>query len=224
MGFAHACPPPSLPAAYQITYHHNSTNSNMATVDVLNPSARQYTVTNLKPESVYVFRITAQTRKGWGEAAEALVVTTEKRGNHARALRTACLCGKPRGLKLNKYPAGVCTYNWAVISSLQAKVGAGAPTHPWRWRAAPPPRLEGPAVFSEGASAPPGCLSAAVASICSPAGASIPVYSAGFLFQTLYSSAALLFFIICLAARADAIHPKTFPATISYRRFSIQSP
>uniref|UniRef100_A0A8C4MLH2 Sidekick cell adhesion molecule 2 n=1 Tax=Equus asinus asinus TaxID=83772 RepID=A0A8C4MLH2_EQUAS len=41
--------------------------------------ARQYTATGLKPESVYLFRITAQTRKGWGEAAEALVVTTEKR-------------------------------------------------------------------------------------------------------------------------------------------------
>lgn len=50
-------------------------------MDVLNPSARQYMVTNLKPETVYVFRIMAQTRKGWGEAAEALVVTTEKRGN-----------------------------------------------------------------------------------------------------------------------------------------------
>lgn len=69
----------SLPA-YQITYHLNSSNSNSATVDVLNPSARQYTVAGLKPESVYVFRITAQTRKGWGEAAEALVVITEKRG------------------------------------------------------------------------------------------------------------------------------------------------
>lgn len=73
---------PNSSPAYQITYHLNSTNSNAATVDVLNPSARQYTVTSLKPESVYVFRITAQTRKGWGEAAEALVVTTEKRGNH----------------------------------------------------------------------------------------------------------------------------------------------
>lgn len=72
---------PNLSPAYQITYHLNSTNSNTATVDVLSPSARQYTVTNLKPETVYVFRITAQTRKGWGEAAEALVVTTEKRGN-----------------------------------------------------------------------------------------------------------------------------------------------
>ncbi|XP_053197128.1 protein sidekick-2 [Scomber japonicus] len=71
--------PNGIILAYQITYHLNSTNSNAATVDVLNPSARQYTVTSLKPESVYVFRITAQTRKGWGEAAEALVVTTEKR-------------------------------------------------------------------------------------------------------------------------------------------------
>ncbi|XP_016144513.1 protein sidekick-2 [Sinocyclocheilus grahami] len=77
--------PPSQPngiiLAYQITYRLNSTNSNTATFDVLNSSARQYTVTGLRPESVYVFRIRAQTRKGWGEAAEALVVTTEKRGN-----------------------------------------------------------------------------------------------------------------------------------------------
>ncbi|KAK7919239.1 hypothetical protein WMY93_010523 [Mugilogobius chulae] len=71
--------PNGIILAYQITYHLNSSNSNGATVDVLNPSARQYTVTSLKPESVYVFRITAQTRKGWGESAEALVVTTEKR-------------------------------------------------------------------------------------------------------------------------------------------------
>ncbi|MGH0158038.1 UNVERIFIED_CONTAM: hypothetical protein FKN15_049037, partial [Acipenser sinensis] len=71
--------PNGIILAYQITYRLNSTNSNTATVDVLNPSARQYTATGLKPELVYVFRITAQTRKGWGEAAEALVVTTEKR-------------------------------------------------------------------------------------------------------------------------------------------------
>lgn len=73
--------PSSRVPAYQITYHLNSTNGNAATVDVLNPSSRQYTVTGLKSECVYVFRITAQTRKGWGRAAEALVVTTEKRGN-----------------------------------------------------------------------------------------------------------------------------------------------
>ncbi|XP_077482047.1 protein sidekick-2 isoform X1 [Stigmatopora argus] len=71
--------PNGIILAYQITYHLNSSNGNSATVDVLNPSVRQYPVSGLKPECVYVFRITAQTRKGWGRAAEALVVTTEKR-------------------------------------------------------------------------------------------------------------------------------------------------
>nr|XP_023684921.1 protein sidekick-2-like isoform X1 [Paramormyrops kingsleyae] len=71
--------PNGIILAYQITYRLNSTNGNTATVDVLNPSTRQYTASSLKPELVYVFRITAQTRKGWGQAAEALVVTTEKR-------------------------------------------------------------------------------------------------------------------------------------------------
>lgn len=70
-----------LPAAYQVTHRLNATTASTATVEVLTPSARQYTATGLKPESVYLFRITAQTRKGWGEAAEALVVTTEKRGD-----------------------------------------------------------------------------------------------------------------------------------------------
>ncbi|OCT60398.1 hypothetical protein XELAEV_18046417mg [Xenopus laevis] len=75
--------PPAAPngiiLAYQITHRLNATNANTATVEVLNPSVRQYTATGLRPESIYLFRITAQTRKGWGEAAEALVVTTEKR-------------------------------------------------------------------------------------------------------------------------------------------------
>uniref|UniRef100_A0A671RAJ5 Protein sidekick-2-like n=1 Tax=Sinocyclocheilus anshuiensis TaxID=1608454 RepID=A0A671RAJ5_9TELE len=75
--------PPAQPngiiLAYQIAFRKNSSSITSANVDVLNPSARQYTATGLKPESVYVFRLTAQTRKGWGEAAEALVVTTEKR-------------------------------------------------------------------------------------------------------------------------------------------------
>ncbi|KAI2666017.1 Protein sidekick-2 [Labeo rohita] len=75
--------PPAQPngiiLAYQIAYRKNSSSITSASVDVLNPSARQYTATGLKAESVYVFRLTAQTRKGWGEAAEALVVTTEKR-------------------------------------------------------------------------------------------------------------------------------------------------
>lgn len=76
-----AQPMSPLPAAYQIAHRLNATVASTAVVEVLAPSARQYTATGLKPESVYLFRITAQTRKGWGEAAEALVVTTEKRGD-----------------------------------------------------------------------------------------------------------------------------------------------
>ncbi|XP_069786249.1 protein sidekick-2 isoform X2 [Narcine bancroftii] len=75
--------PPAEPngiiLAYQVTHRLNTSSTNTAVVDVLNPNARQYTATGLKPESSYIFRITAQTHKGWGEAAEVLVVTTEKR-------------------------------------------------------------------------------------------------------------------------------------------------
>ncbi|XP_066836226.1 protein sidekick-2 isoform X2 [Anser cygnoides] len=75
--------PPAAPngiiLAYQLTHRLNTTAANAAAVEVLGPSTRQYTATGLQPESTYLFRIAAQTRKGWGEAAEALVVTTEKR-------------------------------------------------------------------------------------------------------------------------------------------------
>lgn len=66
---------------------------------MLSPSTRQYTARGLQPESTYLFRIAAQTRKGWGEAAEALVVTTEKRGTRGAALRGGgggCPRGVPR--------------------------------------------------------------------------------------------------------------------------------
>lgn len=88
-------PAPSFSPAYQITHRLNATTASTAAVEVLAPSARQYTATGLKPESVYLFRITAQTRKGWGEAAEALVVTTEKRGD--RPLGLGRPEGQPRG-------------------------------------------------------------------------------------------------------------------------------
>ncbi|XP_035198394.1 protein sidekick-2 isoform X3 [Oxyura jamaicensis] len=75
--------PPTAPngiiLAYQLTHRLNTTAANAAAVEVLGPSTRQYTATGLQPEATYLFRIAAQTRKGWGEAAEALVVTTEKR-------------------------------------------------------------------------------------------------------------------------------------------------
>ncbi|NXM71330.1 SDK2 protein, partial [Serilophus lunatus] len=75
--------PPAAPngviLAYQVAHRLNTTAANAAAVEVLEPSARQFTASGLQPEATYLFRIAAQTRKGWGEAAEALVVTTEKR-------------------------------------------------------------------------------------------------------------------------------------------------
>ncbi|KFO76339.1 Protein sidekick-2, partial [Cuculus canorus] len=89
--------PPTAPngiiLAYQVTHCLNTTTANTATVEVLEPSTRQYTATGLQPEATYLFRIAAQTRKGWGEAAEALVVTTEKRGNQSGGpARSGGLC------------------------------------------------------------------------------------------------------------------------------------
>lgn len=93
-------------AAYQITHRLNTTTANSASVEILNPSARQFTATGLRPESTYLFRITAQTRKGWGEAAEALVVTTEKRGK--------CVRKEHKGLGESQCCAIVSTFQWNV--------------------------------------------------------------------------------------------------------------
>ncbi|NXV03760.1 SDK2 protein, partial [Cettia cetti] len=75
--------PPAAPngviLAYQVSHRLNTSAVTAAAVEVLEAGARQFTATGLQPEATYLFRVTAQTRKGWGEAAEALVVTTEKR-------------------------------------------------------------------------------------------------------------------------------------------------
>ncbi|NXP92727.1 SDK2 protein, partial [Passerina amoena] len=75
--------PPAAPngviLAYQVSHRLNTSAVTAAAVEVLDASARQFTATGLQPEATYLFRVTAQSRKGWGEPAEALVVTTEKR-------------------------------------------------------------------------------------------------------------------------------------------------
>ncbi|NXG29312.1 SDK2 protein, partial [Dromaius novaehollandiae] len=88
--------PPAAPngiiLAYQVAHRLNTSAAGASAIEVLEPDARQYTATGLQPESAYLFGIAAQTRKGWGPAAEALVVTTEKRGNRA----VAGAAGAPR--------------------------------------------------------------------------------------------------------------------------------
>ncbi|XP_057894738.1 protein sidekick-2 isoform X1 [Melospiza georgiana] len=75
--------PPAAPngviLAYQVSHRLNTSALPAAAVEVLDAGARQFTATGLQPEATYLFRVTAQSRKGWGEPAEALVVTTEKR-------------------------------------------------------------------------------------------------------------------------------------------------
>lgn len=94
----------SLPAAYQVSHRLNTSAVTAAAVEVLEAGARQFTATGLQPEATYLFRVTAQTRKGWGEAAEALVVTTEKRGNHGGARLVGGAGGAPAVLPAPRLP------------------------------------------------------------------------------------------------------------------------
>ncbi|XP_052447789.1 protein sidekick-1-like [Carassius gibelio] len=75
--------PPSEPngiiMGYQISYRLDINDPNKFTTVEVGSNARQFTVTGLIPESVYVFQITARTQQGWGPSEEAIVITTEKR-------------------------------------------------------------------------------------------------------------------------------------------------
>ncbi|XP_073323462.1 protein sidekick-1 [Pagrus major] len=75
--------PPTNPngiiLGYQISYRLDSRDPQRWTTVEVGSNARQFTVTGLSPEQTYVFRLTARTAVGWGEAQEALVVTTERR-------------------------------------------------------------------------------------------------------------------------------------------------
>lgn len=72
---------PSVPAGYQVAYRLASSSPNKFTTVEVGSTVRQFTATDLSPESAYIFRTSAKTRQGWGEPLEATVITTEKRGN-----------------------------------------------------------------------------------------------------------------------------------------------
>ncbi|XP_056136412.1 protein sidekick-1-like [Lampris incognitus] len=75
--------PPTHPngilLGYQISYRLDSGDPQRWTTVEVGSTARQFTVTGLSQEQTYVFRLTARTALGWGEAQEALVITTERR-------------------------------------------------------------------------------------------------------------------------------------------------
>uniref|UniRef100_A0A8C0L9X6 Sidekick cell adhesion molecule 1 n=1 Tax=Canis lupus dingo TaxID=286419 RepID=A0A8C0L9X6_CANLU len=71
--------PNGIILGYQIAYRLASSSPNTFTTVEVGATVRQFTATELAPESAYVFRLSAKTRQGWGEPLEATVITTEKR-------------------------------------------------------------------------------------------------------------------------------------------------
>ncbi|XP_039082013.1 protein sidekick-1 isoform X2 [Hyaena hyaena] len=71
--------PNGIILGYQIAYRLASSRPNTFTTVEVGATVRQFTATELAPESAYIFRLSAKTRQGWGEPLEATVITTEKR-------------------------------------------------------------------------------------------------------------------------------------------------
>lgn len=79
---------------YKISYRVDSRDPQRWTTVEVGSNGRQFTVTGLSAEQTYVFRLIARTAVGWGEQLEALVVTTERRGqsNVTSYLSLSCKC------------------------------------------------------------------------------------------------------------------------------------
>ncbi|XP_027730561.1 protein sidekick-1 isoform X1 [Vombatus ursinus] len=75
--------PNGIILGYQIAYRLATSSPNKFTTVEVGSTVRQFTATDLTPESAYIFRASAKTRQGWGEALEATVITTEKRDRPA---------------------------------------------------------------------------------------------------------------------------------------------
>uniref|UniRef100_A0A8D2QDC0 Sidekick cell adhesion molecule 1 n=1 Tax=Zonotrichia albicollis TaxID=44394 RepID=A0A8D2QDC0_ZONAL len=71
--------PNGIILGYQVAYRLASSSPNKFTTVEVGSTVRQFTATDLSPESAYIFRTSAKTRQGWGEPLEATVITTEKR-------------------------------------------------------------------------------------------------------------------------------------------------
>ncbi|MBN3277397.1 SDK1 protein, partial [Polyodon spathula] len=71
--------PNGIIMGYQIAYRLAAGDPNEFTTVEVGSNVRQLTVTSLKSESAYVFRISAKTQQGWGAPEQAAVITTERR-------------------------------------------------------------------------------------------------------------------------------------------------
>ncbi|XP_012587402.1 PREDICTED: protein sidekick-1 isoform X3 [Condylura cristata] len=98
--------PNGIILGYQIAYRLASSSPNTFTTVEVGATVRQFTATELAPESAYIFRLSAKTRQGWGEPLEATVITTEKRERPAppRELLVPQAEVTARGLRLQWVP------------------------------------------------------------------------------------------------------------------------
>ncbi|XP_078273747.1 protein sidekick-1 isoform X2 [Rhinoraja longicauda] len=71
--------PNGIILGYRIAYCLATTEPNKFITIEVSSNARQYSVTNLIPESPYMFRVSARTRRGWGDSVQAVVITTQTR-------------------------------------------------------------------------------------------------------------------------------------------------
>uniref|UniRef100_A0A673I3C1 Protein sidekick-1-like n=1 Tax=Sinocyclocheilus rhinocerous TaxID=307959 RepID=A0A673I3C1_9TELE len=101
--------PNGIIMGYQVAYRLDSGDPNQFITVEVGPDTRQFTASNLTPESAYIFRISAKTEQGWGAPAQAVVITTEIRGDRPqppRQLRVPQDHVQSRKLQLNWVPGG----------------------------------------------------------------------------------------------------------------------
>uniref|UniRef100_A0A8C2DYE7 Sidekick cell adhesion molecule 1a n=1 Tax=Cyprinus carpio TaxID=7962 RepID=A0A8C2DYE7_CYPCA len=101
--------PNGIIMGYQVAYRLDSGDPNQFITVEVGPDTRQFTASNLTPESAYIFRISAKTEQGWGAPAQAVVITTEIRGDRPqppRQLRVPQEHVQSRKLQLNWVPGG----------------------------------------------------------------------------------------------------------------------
>ncbi|KAI2666107.1 Protein sidekick-1 [Labeo rohita] len=92
-------PPPAQPG-YQVAYRLDSGDPNQFITVEVGPDTRQFTASNLTPESAYIFRISAKTEQGWGTPSQAV------RPQPPRQLRVPQDHVQSRKLQLNWVPGG----------------------------------------------------------------------------------------------------------------------
>ncbi|XP_078096275.1 protein sidekick-1 [Mustelus asterias] len=95
--------PNGIILGYRIAYRLAAAEPNKFIITEVSSNVRQYSATKLTPESPYIFRVSAKTRRGWGEPVEAVVITTETRDRPQPATNLTIpqseICGRSLLLK-----------------------------------------------------------------------------------------------------------------------------